>query len=89
MATTETTTNQSVSDKNTQLVNSIISPEELAEFKKIVFAEYGITLTDEQAFEQATALLLLFDSVIESTVDSRKYRVNMDSKQTGITSCKE
>lgn len=89
MATTETTTNQSVSDKNTQLVNSLVTPEELAEFKKIVLSEYGIRLTDEQAFEQATALIGLFDALVKERLAYHKKRANMNTNVTGITSCEE
>lgn len=59
--------------------NALVTREELDEFKKLAKKEYGIELTDEQAFEQATALLLLFDSVIETTLVSRKKRVNIDT----------
>lgn len=89
MATTETTTNQSIPDKNIQLVNSLITPKELAEFKKIVLVEYGITLTDEQAFEQATALLGLFDALIKEGLEYHKKRANMNSNLTGIISREE
>lgn len=59
--------------------NALVTREELDEFKKLAKKEYGVELTDEQAFEQATALLLLFDSVIETTLVSRKKRVNIDT----------
>lgn len=59
--------------------NALVTKEELDEFKKLAKKEYSVELTDEQAFEQATALLLLFDSVIETTLVSRKKRVNIDT----------
>lgn len=89
MATTETINNQSIPDTNTPLVNSLITPEELKKFKEIVFTEYGIKLTDEQAFEQATALLGLFDVLIKDRLEYHKKRANMNSNLTGITSCEE
>ncbi len=89
MATTETTNNQSVSDKNTPFINSLVTPEELKRFKEIVFSEYGIRLTDEQAFEQATALLGLFDALLKERLAYHKKRANMNSNPTGITSCEE
>ena len=42
-----------------------ITQEELDEFKEIAFKEYGIRLTDEQAFEQGFALFNLFDYLIK------------------------
>ncbi len=46
----------------------LINKEELEEFKKITFKEYGIKLTDEQAYEQGSALLRLVDCLIEKTI---------------------
>jgi hypothetical protein len=59
--------------------NALVTREELDKFKDLARKEYGVDLTDAQAFEQATALLLLFDSVIESTLDSNKKRANIDT----------
>lgn len=59
--------------------NSLVTREELDKFKELARKEYGVELTDEQAFEQATALLLLFDIVIEKTLDSRKKQANIDT----------
>ncbi|KKR59701.1 hypothetical protein A3C29_03625 [Candidatus Daviesbacteria bacterium RIFCSPHIGHO2_02_FULL_40_16] len=59
--------------------NSLVTREELDKFKDLARKEYGVDLTDAQAFEQATALLLLFDTVIETTLVSRKKRVNIDT----------
>lgn len=58
-----------------------MTKQELGRFKEIVRKDYGVALTDEQAFEQATALLNLFDYVIESRLDSRRNRVNMNNNQ--------
>ncbi|MEO8581296.1 MAG: hypothetical protein ABI425_01810 [Patescibacteria group bacterium] len=49
--------------------------DELEEFKKIAFEEYGIRLTDEQAFEQGFALLSLFEYVIKKAVQKKKLTV--------------
>lgn len=42
-----------------------ITPEELKKFKEIVRKDYGTELTDEQATQQATALLNFFDHFID------------------------
>jgi len=55
---TETAAQIATNDHNAPiLTNSLITAEELKEFKELAFKEYGIRLTNEQAFEQATALL--------------------------------
>lgn len=47
---------------------AIITREELAEFKEIAKKEYDVELTDNQAFEQATALLNLADHILKKTL---------------------
>lgn len=51
-----------------------ITKEELEEFKQLAFKEYGVRLTDEQAYEQGSALLRLMDCLIEKTIQKRKSR---------------
>jgi len=71
---------KTTSDDNKLILdNSLITREELDEFKVIAFKEYGIQLTDEEAFEQATALLRLFDVLLEKRLATRRNRVNMDN----------
>ena len=41
----------------------MVSPEALAEFKRIWLAEYGAEISDEEATPKAVALLTLFDAV--------------------------
>lgn len=53
----------------------LITKEELAEFKEITFKEYGIKLTDEQAYEQGSALLRLTDCLIKKTIEKRKRQI--------------
>ena len=52
--------------------NPIITKEELEEFKKIARKEYGVELTDEQAFEQGSALLNLFEYMIKKKIKEKK-----------------
>jgi hypothetical protein len=51
---------------------AFITQEELVEFKEIAFQEYGIRLTNEQAFEQGFALFNLFDYLIKQTVTKKR-----------------
>lgn len=77
---TEIAAKKTTNDDNKLILDkSLITREELDEFKAIAFKEYGIQLTDEEAFEQATALLRLFDVLLEKRLATRRNRVNMDN----------
>jgi hypothetical protein len=77
---TETVAKPLVTDGNQLiLTNSLVTREELDRFKEIALKDYGVTLTDEQAFEQATALLNLFDSLIKKRLESTRGRVNINT----------
>ena len=79
---TEIAAQRSTNDDNTPiLTNSLVTREELDEFKEIALKEYGVRLTDEQAFEQATALLLLVDTLIEKSLANKRNRVNINTTQ--------
>jgi len=52
--------------------NSIFTKEEIEEFKQIALKEYGVKLTDEQAFEQGYALVSLVETVIKKIIEKRK-----------------
>jgi len=79
---TEIAAQRSTNDDNTPiLTNSLVTREELDEFKEIALKEYGVKLTDEQAFEQATALLLLVDTLIEKSLANKRNRVNINTIQ--------
>lgn len=79
---TETAAQNTTNNDNTLiLTNSLITREELDEFKEIALKEYGVRLTDEQAFEQATALLLLVDTLIEKSLANKRNRVNINTIQ--------
>lgn len=80
---TEIAAQRSTNDDNTPiLTNSLVTREELDEFKEIALKEYGVRLTDEQAFEQATALLLLVDTLIEKSLANKRNRVNINTTQS-------
>jgi len=77
---TEIVAKKTTSDDNKLILdNSLITREELDEFKAIALKEYGVQLTDKEAFEQATALLRLFDVLLEKRLATRRNRVNMDN----------
>jgi hypothetical protein len=77
---TETATKKSSNDGNNLiLTNSLVTREELDKFKLIVKKDYGVELSDKQAIEQATALLSLFDYLIDSRLELRRERVNINN----------
>ena len=77
---TETSTQKPLTDGNNPiLANSLMSKQELERFKEIVRKDYGVELNDQQAFEQATALLNLFDCLIGSRLESSRKRVNINN----------
>lgn len=52
--------------------SSIFTKEEIEEFKELALKEYGVKLTDEQAFEQGYSLVSLVETVIKKTIEKRK-----------------
>ncbi len=48
--------------------NELITKDELKKFKEIARKDYGVKLTDEQAFKQGTALVSLFESLIKNQI---------------------
>lgn len=46
-------------------VHALLTQEELTQFQQIAQREYGVRLTDTQAYEQATALLTLFETLLK------------------------
>ena len=77
---TETATKKSANaGNNLILTNSLVTREELDKFKLIVKMDYGVELSDKQAVEQATALLSLFDYLIDSRLELRRERVNINN----------
>ncbi len=77
---TETVAQPPVADGNQLiLTNSLVTREELDRFKEIALKDYGVELTDQQAFEQATALINLFDYVLKNKLDKTRQRVNINT----------
>ena len=79
---TEAAAQQTINDnKPLNLEDSLVTREELDEFKRLAFKEYGVELTDDEAFEQATALLRLFDSMIDEKLATKHQRVTMNNNR--------
>jgi len=51
---------------------TFFTKEEIDEFKEIAFKEYGVRLTNEQAFEQVFALFNLFDHLIKQAIIKKR-----------------
>ncbi len=66
------------SDKQSyeDLVNPIVTKEELEQFKKIARDDYRVELTDEQAYEQASALVAFFEAVLHDRIEQKRRSVN-------------
>lgn len=66
------------SDKQSydDLINPIVTKEELEQFKKIALDDYGTLLTDEQAYEQASALVAFFDAVFHELMEQKRRSIN-------------
>lgn len=47
----------------------ILTEEEMQEFKRLVLKKYGIKLTDEQAMDQGSRLVLLFELLLKNKID--------------------
>lgn len=45
--------------------NELITKDELEKFKEIARKDCGVELTDEQAYEQAAALVKFFEAVLK------------------------
>lgn len=58
------------------LVNPIVTREELERFKKIARDDYGVELTDKQAYEQAAAIVTFFEGLILKRIDPNRLSNN-------------
>lgn len=70
-------------EKQIVLTNSLVTREELDKFKQIAKKDYGVELTDEQAFEQSTALLNFFDHFIDKRVEEKRKGANINNTRPG------
>lgn len=58
------------------LVNPIVTREELERFKKIARNDYGVELTDKQAYEQVAAIITFFEGLILKRLDPNRLSNN-------------
>lgn len=47
----------------------ILTEEEMQEFKRLVLKKYGIEMTDEQAMDQGSRLVQLFELLLKNKID--------------------
>jgi len=71
-----TLTNSSDKQSYEDLVNPIVTREELEQFKKIALDDYGVLLTDDQAYEQASALVAFFEAVMNDLMEEKRRTIN-------------
>lgn len=60
----------------------MISSEGLEEFKQIMLEDYGVKLTDQQAYQDATAFLEAFRLVADNSLIPKSL-VDSQSKECG------
>lgn len=58
----------------------MLTPKEVGEFKKLVLEVYGVELTDEQAADQGTRLIQLFELVLRYEKKTKELTMNLDEK---------
>lgn len=61
----ETIPTNTLSSKQELVTNPLLTRKELVQFKKLVYSEYGVTLTDKQAYIHAMALFLILGTLLE------------------------
>lgn len=64
--------------------NSTFTKDEIEEFKQIALKEHGVKLSDEQAFEQGYALVLLAETIIKKTIEKRKLLSRLPSNKNSL-----
>lgn len=64
----------------------MISPESLEEFKQIILEDYGIKLSDQQAYQDAIAFLEVFKVLVKGNGLIQKQSIDTQSKENGNVS---
>ena len=62
----------------------MVSPEALAEFKRIWLAEYGEEISDEEAMPKAIALLTLFDMIYRPITKAQAAKYDDNKNGTSL-----
>ncbi len=70
--------NSNGNELSENLFNPIVTRQELERFKEIARTDYGAELTDEQALEQATALVIFFETAIKRSLEIKKRTNNKE-----------
>lgn len=52
--------------------NELLTKDEVKQFKGIARKDYGVKLTDEQAFEQGSALVSFFELLLKERLKNNK-----------------
>ncbi|MBI2085949.1 hypothetical protein HYT74_01260 [Candidatus Daviesbacteria bacterium] len=55
----------------------MLTHEEVVEFKRLVLEVYGIELTDAQALDQGSRLIMLFEGLIKANAETMKTHKKM------------
>ncbi len=63
----------------------MINPEGLEEFKEIMLEDYGIKLSDQQAYQDATAFLEAFKILVDTSL-MQKDGIDTQAKEHGNVS---
>ena len=58
----------------------MLTPEEASEFKELVKEVYGIELTDEEAMDQGSRLIQLFEQLAKYSSQLAFETINFDEK---------
>lgn len=60
----------------------ILTEEEMQEFKRLVLKKYGIELTDDQAMDQGSRLVQLFELLLKNKIDlGPELNLNLDDSE--------
>lgn len=51
--------------KEESISNALLTREEIVQFKELAFREYGVALTDKEAYIHSIALIIIFGTLLE------------------------
>lgn len=59
---------------------NMLTEEEIMEFKRLVLEVYGVKLTNEQAEDQGSRLIRLFEMLLKKEMNTKDHSVNKNKK---------
>ena len=59
----------------------MLTPKEVDEFKRLAFEVYGAKLTDDQARDQGSRLIQLFELILKNKRKSRDIEIQVKKEQ--------